>query len=54
MTLHAWHARWLGAQPQLLGVADWRWVILDEVHALAMGVADRKVTAALLAEREAL
>ncbi len=54
MTLHAYHARWLGPEPQRLGVADWRWVTLDEVAAFAMGVADRKVTAALLAERAAL
>ncbi len=51
MTLHAWHTRWLGAPPQTLGVADWRWVTLDKVSDFAMGVADRKVTAALLAER---
>lgn len=51
MTLHAYHARWLGAPPQMLGVADWRWVPLDGVDAFAMGVADRKVAAALLHER---
>ena len=52
MTLHAYHARWLGAPPQTLGVADWRWVALDDVAAFAMGVADRKIAAALLADRE--
>lgn len=51
MTLYGYHARWLGAPPQTLGVADWRWVTLDGVGAFAMGVADRKVAAALLAER---
>ncbi len=53
MTLHAYHAYWLGAPPQTLGVADWRWVALDDVSAFAMGVADRKVTAALLVARDA-
>ena len=53
ITLHAWHARWLGAAPQTLGVADWRWTPLDAVNGFAMGVADRKVAAALLAQRAA-
>jgi A/G-specific adenine glycosylase len=49
ITLHAFHARHTGGEPQAIGCADWRWVALEELDAFAMGVADRRVLAALRA-----
>ncbi len=47
ITLHAFHCRILGGEPHAVGVADWRWVRLDELDRYAFSAADRKVIAAL-------
>jgi A/G-specific adenine glycosylase len=49
ITLHAFHAVYRGGEPQALGVADWRWVALEDVDAFPMAVTDRKILAALTA-----
>jgi A/G-specific adenine glycosylase len=47
MTLHAFHARHVGGEPQAIGCADWRWVALDELDAYPFPVTDRKIIQAL-------
>lgn len=47
ITLHAFHAQHRGGEPQAIGVADWRWVPLEEVGAYPMAVTDRKILAAI-------
>lgn len=47
ITLHAFHASYLAGEPQALGVADWRWVRLDELSAFPFPVTDQKIIAAL-------
>ncbi len=47
ITLHAFHARYLGGVPQHLGVADHAWVTLDEVDKFAFAVTDRKIISSL-------
>lgn len=47
ITLHAFHARWQGGEPQALGCADWRWLALEELDAFPFPVTDQKIIAAL-------
>ncbi len=47
ITLYAFECRHLRGEPQTLGVADWAWVMLDEVDAYAFSAADRRIIAAL-------
>jgi len=47
ITLHTFHARYLAGDPQAIGVADWRWVTLDELDAFPFPVTDQKIIAAL-------
>ncbi len=47
ITLHAFHARHMGGEPQSIGVADWRWVALDELDAFPFPVTDQKIIGAL-------
>jgi A/G-specific adenine glycosylase len=47
ITLHAFHARYVGGTPQHLGVADHAWVSLDEVDKFAFAVTDRKIISSL-------
>ena len=47
ITLHAFHARHTGGEPQALDVADWRWVTLDELAAFPFPVTDQKIISAL-------
>jgi A/G-specific adenine glycosylase len=47
ITLYAFHARHVSGEPQALGCAAWRWVMLDELDAYPFPVTDRKVIAAL-------
>lgn len=47
ITLHAFICRLLAGQPQTLGVADWRWVTLDELDTFAFPRTDQKIIAAL-------
>lgn len=47
ITLHAFACRLIAGQPQALGVADWRWVTLDELDAFAFPRTDQKIIAAL-------
>jgi A/G-specific adenine glycosylase len=47
ITLHAFHARHIGGEPQHIGVADHAWVTLADVDRYAFAVTDRKVIASL-------
>lgn len=47
ITLHAFECQLLDGIPQPIGVADWRWVTLDELGAFAFPVTDQKIIAAL-------
>ncbi|MCB8984078.1 MAG: A/G-specific adenine glycosylase [Ardenticatenaceae bacterium] len=47
ITLHAFHAAYLGGQPQHLGVADHAWVTLADLDRYAFAVTDRKIIEAL-------
>jgi A/G-specific adenine glycosylase len=49
ITLHAFACRLVTGQPQALGVADWRWVTLDELDAFPFPRTDQKIIAALRA-----
>jgi A/G-specific adenine glycosylase len=51
MTLHAYHCRHMGGEPQTIECADWAWVGLDELDAFAFSTADRTILAALTAQR---
>ncbi len=51
ITLHAFHARHLHGEPQMLGVADWRWLDFEEVGAYPFPVTDQKIIEALQEER---
>lgn len=43
ITLYAFECRWLHGEPQRLGVADYRWVTLDELDQFAFPRTDRQV-----------
>ena len=45
--LHAFECRLLGGEPQPIGVAEWRWVTLDELTAFPFPVTDQKIIRAL-------
>jgi len=47
ITLHAYHCRHTGGQPQAVDCADWAWVKADELDAYAFPTADRRILAAL-------
>lgn len=47
MTLAAFHASITAGEPRALGVADWRWISLDEIEAFPCPVPDRKIISAL-------
>ena len=47
ITLYAFHARHLAGDPQAIGVADWRWVTLDDLAAFPFPVTDQKIIQAL-------
>lgn len=48
ITLHAFECRLLSGEPQPIGVADWRWVRLDELAAFPFPVTDQKIIRALM------
>lgn len=50
ITLHAFHATYLGGEVQHLGVADHAWVTMDEISNYAFAVTDRKIIARLQEE----
>jgi A/G-specific adenine glycosylase len=50
ITLHAFHARHVGGEPQAFGCAAWRWVAFDDLAAYPFPVTDQKIIAALLNE----
>jgi A/G-specific adenine glycosylase len=52
ITLHAFYSRWVSGQPQVLGVADWRWVTLAEMDTYAFPRTDLKIIEALKKERQ--
>jgi A/G-specific adenine glycosylase len=52
ITLHSFHCRYLGGQPQPKQVADWRWVRLSDLSKFAFPKANKRVLQAL--EREDL
>lgn len=47
ITLHAFECTLLAGQPQPIGVADWRWVALEDLPAYAFAVTDQKIIVAL-------
>jgi A/G-specific adenine glycosylase len=47
ITLHAFHARHRGGEPQHLGVADHAWVTRDDLERYAFAVTDQKIIASL-------
>jgi len=47
ITLHVFHARHTGGEPQCLDVADWRWVTLADLDPFAFAASDRRIIAAL-------
>ncbi|MFN8446488.1 MAG: A/G-specific adenine glycosylase [Caldilineaceae bacterium] len=47
VTLHTFHARHLQGEPQKIGVADWRWVTLEELDSFPFPVTDLKIIKAL-------
>ena len=47
ITLHAFYCQLLNGQPQALGVADWRWVTLNEIDTLPFPRTDLKIIEAL-------
>lgn len=47
ITLHAFECRLLVGEPRPIGVADWRWVTVDDLPAFAFAVTDQKIIAAL-------
>jgi A/G-specific adenine glycosylase len=47
ITLHAFECTLLAGEPQTIGVADWRWVTLDDLPNYAFAVTDQKIIAAL-------
>lgn len=47
ITLHAYECQLLEGQPQSIGVADWRWVTLQELDGFAFPVTDQKIIAVL-------
>ncbi len=49
ITLHAFECRLLAGEPQPIGVADWRWVTLDDLTQYAFAVTDQKIIIALRA-----
>jgi A/G-specific adenine glycosylase len=53
ITLHAFHCRLASGAPRCLDCAAFRWVTPDELDALPMSVADRKVARSLRAWRRA-
>ncbi len=50
ITLHAFHARHTGGDPQAIGCADWRWIELNELDSFPFPVTDGKIIAALRGE----
>lgn len=54
ITLHAFECRYVGGEPQKLGVHDWAWVTEDQFDAYSFGKADREVIAALKARKTML
>jgi A/G-specific adenine glycosylase len=53
ISLHAFHARYLGGEIRHLGVADHAWVRLDELDAYAFAVTDQKIIERLKKEARA-
>ncbi|MCS6845577.1 MAG: A/G-specific adenine glycosylase [Caldilineales bacterium] len=47
ITLHAFECELVAGQPQAIGVADWRWVTLDDLASFPFAVTDQKIIAAL-------
>lgn len=43
ITLHAFHARYTGGEPQTIGCADWRWVELADLDVFPFPVTDQKI-----------
>jgi A/G-specific adenine glycosylase len=54
ITLHAFTCRYLGEQPQPIGVRDWAWVKPDDLKRYSFGKADREVIRALEERRSML
>jgi len=52
ITLHAMHAHHTGGEPQPIGCAQWRWVLLQNVEDYPLAVTDRKILAALVQQNQ--
>jgi A/G-specific adenine glycosylase len=51
ITLHAFTCRFVGGEPQALGVRAWAWVLPDELERYSFGKADRQIVSELRARR---
>jgi len=51
ITLHVYHCRHTGGEPQAIDCADWAWVGTSELDAYAFPIADRKILDALANSR---
>jgi A/G-specific adenine glycosylase len=47
ITLHAYQCHLVAGQPRSIGVADWRWATLADLHAYPFPITDQKIIAAL-------
>jgi A/G-specific adenine glycosylase len=52
ITLHAFYCRLVSGQPQKLGVADWRWVTLDQLANFPFPRTDLKIIETLQTQAE--
>lgn len=50
MTLHAYHCRHTGGEPEPIECADWAWTTIDDLDTYALSAADRKIASALYDE----
>jgi A/G-specific adenine glycosylase len=49
VTLHIYHCRHIGGEPQAIDCADWAWVHTDQLDSYAFPTADRRILEALAA-----
>jgi A/G-specific adenine glycosylase len=54
ITLHAFECRYIGGEPQKLGVHDWAWVTEADFDRYSFGKADREVIAAIRSRKNML
>jgi A/G-specific adenine glycosylase len=54
ITLHAFTCRYVGGEPQKIGVHDWAWVSQNDLERYSFGKADRQIIKALAERRQML